>query len=143
LHVIFSHFPASSEVLLNIPALWDNTSFQAAAEHFRERNGNNSDALFHVRSRQSEVILRADLRYEELTHLCGLSSPFDGLCEIHGSHSEEERDRLWQDFVEADNFPEEAFYLSPEGTKAVMGRAYAIFFEKHGSTIQAVLDQRG
>ena len=140
---IFSHVPVASEVLLNIPALWEDLSFQTAAEHFVERSGDNSDALLHFRSRQSEVILRAELKYDELVHLCGRSSPFDRLCEIHGLRSDEERDRLWQEFVEADIFPEEAFYLSPEGTRAAMERAYVSFLEKHGSTIQAVLGQRG
>ncbi|SDZ38268.1 hypothetical protein SAMN05444004_11278 [Jannaschia faecimaris] len=140
---IFSHIPDPSEVLLNIPALWEDSSFQTAVKRFHDGNRENADALFRMRSRQSEVILRADLKYEELVHICGRSSPFDTLCELCGLHSEEEQDRLWSKFVEANSFPEEAFSLSTTATRAAMDRARASFLDKHGSTIQTVIAQRG
>jgi len=136
---IFCHVPAPNEVLLNIPALWADRSFQNAACNFRDRGGENSDALFHFKFRQSELILRADLRFDELIHICGRSSPFDMLCEIEGLQSDEERDRLWQRFVEADIFPEEAYLLSTEGTRAAMDRVKEKFLNKHGSKIDSVL----
>ncbi|WP_217492064.1 hypothetical protein [Leisingera sp. JC1] len=138
---IFSHIPEPNEVLLNIPALWEDPSFQSAAEQFRVRNGESSDALFHFRFRQSEVILRADLKYDELIHICGRSSPFERICELHGLWSEAERDDLWKEFVQADIFPEEAFSLTKEGTRAAMDRAKSSFLEKHRSTIETVLTQ--
>ncbi|WP_300019781.1 hypothetical protein [uncultured Roseobacter sp.] len=140
---IFSHVPGPNEVLLNIRALWEDPSFRTAANHFLDRKGENSDALFHFKFRQSEVILRADLKYDELIHICGRSSPFDSLCELLGLQSDGERDRLWKEFVEADIFPKEAFTLTTEGTRAAMDRAKASFLEKHGSTIESVLAQRG
>ena len=138
---IFAHMPDPNEVLLNIPALWEDPTFQNTAERFLRGKGENSDALFHFRFRQSEVILHADLKYDELVHICGRSSPFERICELHGLWSEVDRDHLWKKLVEADTFPEEAFYLTKEGTRATMDRAKSSFLEKHGSTIEAVLAQ--
>lgn len=139
---IFSHAPRPKEVLLNIAALWKDRSFQTAANRFLEREGENSDALFHFQFNQSEVILRADLRFDEVIHICGRSSSFDELCELHGLQSERERDRFWKALVEAGNFPEEAFTLTPEATRAAMDRAKASFLEKHESKIDSVLAGR-
>lgn len=139
---MFSHIPRREEVLLNIAALWKDCAFQTAANRFLEREGENSDALFHFQFTQSEVILRADLSFDEVIHICGRSSPFDELCELNGLQSEQERDRLWKELIEAGNFPEEAFTLTPEATRAVMDRAKASFLEKHGSKIESVLAGR-
>lgn len=88
------------------------------------------------------MILRADLKYEEIIHLCGRSSPFDQICELNGFHSEKDQDQLWRDLVNSNMFPEEAFSLSTEGTRAAMDRAKASFLQKHGTTIDRVLAQR-
>jgi hypothetical protein len=61
---IFRRIPPDSEVIVNIPALWDAPEFVLAAESYRGRGREHADALFHFRGvrDQREIVLTAPLR---------------------------------------------------------------------------------
>jgi len=120
--VIFRHAPQPHEIVLNIEALWGLDDFQAAVSAYKDRKGANAGALMHFRSRQSEVILEAPLLRDEIIGFCGKSSPFETLCELAGLTSEEDQDQFWSALEDANAFPEEPFWLSPEGVRNVIER---------------------
>lgn len=88
---IFEHTPASHEVILNVCELWKSELFICAAKTYKESAGENSDAIFHFKASQGEVILSAPLKGSEIVALTGASSPFDELCD-KASIPESERD---------------------------------------------------
>ncbi|MEQ9180880.1 MAG: hypothetical protein RIF44_19495 [Nitratireductor sp.] len=139
---IFAHVPKSSEVLVNIPALWAESSFEASVKRFNDRSGVNADALLHFKFRQGEIIMDANLNFDDLVGVCGKSSPFEVLCEIEGLGADEERDALWEQLVEANKFPEEPTWLSPEATQNALNRAKDKFLAKHRATIESVVQNR-
>lgn len=139
---IFAHVPESGEVLVNIPALWGESSFEASVERFSERGGDNADALLHFKFRQGEIVMNADLNYDDLVGVCGKSSPFDELCEKARLRTDEERDDFWKQLVEANTFPEDPIWLSPELTRNVLNRTKGKFFSEHGVAVEAVLQNR-
>jgi len=139
---IFAHDPSPNDVLVNIPALWENPAFEQAVDRYSKKEGPNVEALLHFKFLQSEVVLKADLRYDELINICSRSSPFETLCELNGLTTDRERDLFFAKFVEADAFPEEPYVLSSNGTRAALDRAKAKFLAKHGAKIQAVLAKK-
>lgn len=119
---IFRHTPQPDEIVINIEALWGLDDFQVAVSAYKDRGGPNAEALMHFRSRQSEAILNAPLLRDEIIGFCGKSSPFETLCELAGITSEDEQDQFWSALVEANTFPEQPRWLSPEGVKNVIAR---------------------
>jgi hypothetical protein len=78
---VFGHSPLPAEVVLNIPALWNDPEFQQAVEAYSQGGQPNASALQHFNARQSEVILNCPLRADEIEGFCGRSSPFELLCD--------------------------------------------------------------
>jgi hypothetical protein len=139
---VFAHAPQSDEVLVNIPALWADKAFEEAVGAFHAKCGPGADALMHFKFRQGEIVMDAKLRFDELVHLCGKSSPFDVLCEAAGLSTDEERDAFWKQLAHDNKFPEEPMWLSMEATKGALDRAKKKFLEKHGATISAAMNGR-
>jgi hypothetical protein len=139
---IFAHLPQRNEVLVNLPALWEDKAFEEAVEAFCVRGGSNADALIHFKFRQGEIVMDAKLNCDELVGLCGKSSPFDVLCEAVGLSTDEERDAFWKQLVEANKFPEDPTWLSMSETQAAIHRAKMKFLDKHGATIASVMNSR-
>lgn len=63
---IFVHVPAPNEIVLNIPALWADPTFVAAANAYRTDGGKEAASLHYFNVTQSEVILRTPLRLCEI-----------------------------------------------------------------------------
>jgi len=139
---VFAHRPSGGEVLANIPELWSDPVFESAVEAYSKRNGANADALLHFKFRQSEIVMNADLRLDELVALCGKSSPFDVLCELGGLTTDVDRDDYWQRLVKDDKFPEDPTWLTVEQTQDVLQRTKRKFLEKHGCVIEDVMERR-
>ena len=70
---IFAHTPKFNEVILNIPSLWNDHTFVAAADAYQKAGGKEAKALFnfHVANNQHEVIMKAPLRVDEIVTLSG------------------------------------------------------------------------
>ncbi|WP_339862521.1 hypothetical protein [Thalassospira alkalitolerans] len=104
---IFSHRPSPEEVLVNITALWQNPTFRASANAYKERGGEHSDALFNFADKQGEVILSAPVRLPDILGFTGKSSPFDDLCDQAGIHGDDKRDLIFKQLVQTGKFPEQ------------------------------------
>jgi hypothetical protein len=104
---IFSRRPSPEEVLVNIPALWQDQSFKASAEAYKQAGGENNDALFNFADKQGEVILSAPVRLPDIVGFTGKCSPFDDLCEQAGIYGDEKRDQIFKQLVQTGKFPEE------------------------------------
>lgn len=139
---VFAHLPQPGEVLVNIPALWADKTFEEAVNAFHARDGRNADALMYFKFRQGEIVMNAQLKYEELAGLCGRSSPFDVLCEAAGLSTDEERDDFWKKLVEADKFPEAPMWLTKDATRGVLDRTKKQFLNEHASKISEVMISR-
>ena len=137
---VFAHSPQPDEVIVNIPALWADNAFEEAVQTFHARDGANADALLFFKFRQGEIVMNAPLKYDELVGLCGKSSPFDVLCELAGLSTDQQRDDFWNKLVEADQFPEDPWWLSGVATRAVLDRTRTQFLENNGSKIADVIE---
>jgi hypothetical protein len=133
---IFSHRPLPEEVILHIPALWRDAEFKEAAERYRKAGGENVDALFNFADKQSEVVLTAPIRPEDIIGLTGKSSPFEDLCDQAGVVGKAERDRVWNELTKAGRFPENYEWVLQERALGVMSRAldrFEEFVDKYGA----------
>ena len=138
---VFAHRPAAGEVVLNVPALWSDSVFQQRVVDFKKAGGMHADALLHFKFRQNEIIMDADLRFDEVYAICGRSSPFEVLCELQGLSTDEERDDFWEELVAADTFPEDPCWIAGSKVKNVLERTKAQFLNQFGDTIVKVLDR--
>ncbi|OLP44444.1 hypothetical protein [Rhizobium oryziradicis] len=132
---IFARAPRPDEVVVNIQALWDEPDFRGLVENYAARSGENADALLHFKSRQSEVILRVALEYDDLVGLCGKSSPFEILCELEGLTTDEQRDHFWKRLIDENIFPEEPKWLQREAVQRVLDRTKKRFLDEWGHLI--------
>ena len=119
---IFRHVPAESEVVLNIPRLWEDPAFVRAAEAYRS-DGLEAEAIFHFRGErdQFEVILVAPLRLAEIYKL-GRMTTYDSLYKAAGATSDEAKTALDGLLEAAGIDPFEARYLSEAATCRVVAR---------------------
>jgi hypothetical protein len=113
--VYFEHRPTAAEVIVNIPALWDDAGFQAAAEDYRTRGGREALALFHMIS-QREVILHAHLHLHEVKGMVGASSSFEAICDEAGVVGDDERERLFKVLTDRGVFFKDPHWISEERT---------------------------
>ena len=120
---IFKRMPTDDEVIVNIPALWDEPEFLQSAASYRDRGGKHSDALFHFRGShdQREIVLTAPLRASEIIALTGSSSPFDDLCDML-SLPQQGRDELFKEMNKQGVVMNEPRYLNEEQTKRIIAR---------------------
>ncbi len=63
---IFAHVPGPNDIVLNIPALWADPTFVAAADVYRANGGAEAVGLHHFNVTQSEVVLRTPLQLSEI-----------------------------------------------------------------------------
>jgi len=101
---IFQHPPNEGEVVVNIPALWADTTFRKAAESYALRAGSFATALSNFGDSQSEIVFRTALRGSKIVALTGASSPFDELCD-RAKVSEGSRDNVFKQLVESGTYP--------------------------------------
>ena len=114
---IFMHPPSPSEVVLNLHSLYDDPEFQAAVSDFAGRVPNGSKALNTIGNRQHEVILRAPLRGTQIVALSGIANDFDDILKRYGITDASARDTLYKDCIDRSFYPQEAFYMSPQGSQ--------------------------
>jgi len=117
---VFRHTPEPSEVVLNLHALWSDRDFVSAVESYKQKNGDNADALVHFRDTQGEVILTAPLRGSEIIRLSGTPSFFDDLCDKAGVVPER-RDDVWRQLFASGRDPTMPRYTTTEGAQTVIG----------------------
>ena len=119
---IFRHVPTNSEVVLNIPRLWNDPEFVKAAEAYRT-NGSETQAIFHFRGErdQFEVILHAPLRLADIFKL-GRATTYGSLYETTGATSDETKAALDALFDISGIDPFNAKYLSEAATCRVVTR---------------------
>jgi hypothetical protein len=136
---IFRHVPSDDEVVLNIPRLWLDLDFVAAAESYKRRNGLEAKAIFHFRGErdQFEVILRAPLRVDEIYFL-GRSTTADAIYKEMGANSDNAKDRVDELLGKAGINPFDGRYLSEEATRRVIDRVV----EKQIVLINGLLRER-
>ncbi len=127
---VFGHIPSPGEAILNIPALWRDPDFVSAVNAYSHAGKPNADALQNFKVVQSEIILNAPLRREEIEGFCGRSSPFELLCELAGVHGEGARDRVWRQLCDAGVFPEQPFWLNREAALRALANTEAKFAAK-------------
>jgi hypothetical protein len=127
---VFGHTPVPDEVILNIPALWRDPEFESAVHAYSNAGKPSADALQNFKGGQSEIILNAPLRRDEIEGFCGRSSPFELLCELAGIHSEEARDRAWRQLCDANVFPEQPFWLNRDAALRALEYTEAKFADR-------------
>lgn len=120
---IFRRMPPDSEVIVNIPALWESPEFVLAVESYRQRGGEHAKALFHFRGDhdQREIVLTAPLRSSEIIALTGSSSPFDDLCDML-SLPQHGRDELFQELTELGIEMNAPRYVNEEQAQRIIKR---------------------
>jgi hypothetical protein len=120
---IFRRMPPDSEVIVNIPALWEAPEFVQAAESYRERGGEHANALFHFLGEhdQREIVLNAPLRSTEIIALTGSSSPFDDLCDML-SLPQLGRDELFKELTELGIEMNAPRYVNEEQAQRIIRR---------------------
>ncbi|GJI93644.1 hypothetical protein RugamoR57_03620 [Duganella caerulea] len=121
---IFKHRPEPSEVVLSIAALWENSEFQKAVQRYIDNNGIHAEAFQRIGSSQSEIVLRARLRYDEIIAFTGRSSPFDELCDAAGI-TLNNQDEAWKLLLDLNKQPDTPRYVSPEGVKRILNKVAA------------------
>jgi hypothetical protein len=126
---VFGRKPLPNEVILNIPALWRDPEFQTAFEEYSKAAKPNTDALQNFKGRESEIILNAPLRRDEIEGFCGRSSPFELLCELAGVHGEKARDEVWRRLCDAGVFPEQPTWLNREAALRALANTETKFAE--------------
>lgn len=126
---IFRHDPVSTDVVLNIQALWECSEFVTAAQLYQNRNGENATALFNFSDNQGEVVLSAPLRASEIVALTGASSPFDDLCDGAGI-APAERDQIYRSLLDQGIYPGEYQYISEEAAQRAISATIKKMHEK-------------
>ena len=111
------HPPSPSEVVLNLVSLYGDLDFQSAVSDFTERYPEHAKALNAIGNRQHEVILVAPLRATQIVALSGQANDFDGVLIKFGATDSAKRNQLYQDCINRSFYPQEAFYMSAQGSQ--------------------------
>jgi hypothetical protein len=120
--VVFKHEPSDSNVVLNIPALWADSSFASGAEAYRDREMLFADALFNFREErdQFEVVLDAPLNPEDIVTLTGeTNTSFEEFCRAVGLPVLLE-DSAWKALLDKDLQPQAPSFLRDEAAQTVI-----------------------
>jgi hypothetical protein len=80
---IFAHVPDPHEIVLNIPALWADPAFVAAADAYQANAGQEALGVQNFNVLQSEVVLRTPLQLSEIYAL-SLPGNFQNLAALSG-----------------------------------------------------------
>lgn len=122
---IFKRIPPDDEVVVNIPALWQDDEFIAAAEAYRERNKPYAKALFHFVGPydQDEIVLKsAPLQGSQIHALAAPVKTFDEYCDMLGFPNDKRRDVYYRQLTDAGRKFGEPDWISPSGTANVSAR---------------------
>jgi hypothetical protein len=123
--MVFRYEPKLSEVVLNIPALWECPEFVAAAESYRDRGMPMAGALFHFRGNrnQHEIVLSAPLNPEDIVTLSGeTNTSFAEFCKTTNLPVLLE-DAAWKALLASDLQPQAPSFVRDEAAQAVVLRA--------------------
>lgn len=117
---IFAHKPQPQELILNIKALWQIPAFPAVVDDYKSRGGVEAEALLNFKHKQSEVILNAPLRLEEIESFCAPIGSFDQLFELAGITDEQQQEEFVQRLKETDQLPGGARWLPRDASQRVV-----------------------
>lgn len=130
---IFRHVPTNHEVIVSLPSLWADPSFDRTVQDYHARGGTFATALLNFKDTQSEIVLRTPLRGSEILALSGASSPFDELCD-QARIPERDRDKIFKQLVDAGTYPGDPQYIDLEASQRIISRSiqklYAIVQSK-------------
>ena len=126
---VFKHIPVSTEVIVNIQAMWEDPEFHNCLKSHKQDGIKFHRALEHFSPQgenQHEVVLSVDgLNLSEIVGLSGRSS-FEGICQLAGAVTEDEKDKLWQDCLSINHQPDsDVFWLNEEAVWRVLDRVTA------------------
>lgn len=118
---IFQCIPSDEEVVVNVPELWKDSEFVAAATSYRDRGCLFAAALFHFLGErdQSEVILTAPLRGSEIFAVSGEAKSFDEYCDMLEYPGGEFRDELYRRATDQGISFGDLRYIQEAGAKRV------------------------
>lgn len=114
---IFAVRPSPEDVVLNIAALWSRADFLSAVESYSSRGGVESAALNNFKGKQSEVILKAPLRLDDVTALCVQIPSLEAIC-AQLDIGDAQVDAVWALMVERNWFPTSALWSEGETAQA-------------------------
>ena len=120
--VVFMHKPSDGSVVLNIPALWTDSSFASGADAYRRRNMPFADVLFNFRGDrdQFEVVLDAPLNPEDIVTLTGeTNTSFEEFCQEAGLPVLLE-DFAWKTLLKNDLQPQAPSFLRDAAAQTVV-----------------------
>lgn len=132
---MFETVPKQDEVVLNVPALWDDPDFVIAVDNYVSGGGEAAGALRGYRH-QSEVILRAPLRFNEIKAFCEKVPSLESLCQTAGISSEEDEDALWQKLVEHNLLETTPYWLEDLPAKRAAQTAALKFYERMAERVK-------
>lgn len=119
---IFTVQPSPEDVVLNISALWSRADFASAIESYSARGGVEAKALKNFKDRQSEVILKAPLRLDDVIALCVQIPSLDSLCAQLGVKEEALVEAVWALMVKREWLPTSAFWSEGSDAQAQLDR---------------------
>jgi len=136
---IFKHVPVAGEVILNIPALWEDSDFLLAVDEYKNANGAEARGISHFRGErdQNEIIVHAPLRAVEICKL-SRSTTFDNICAAMGAADDSSKGVVRYLLKIANINPPEPRFLPEGGSRRVVERVIALQREK----IEAWFDLR-
>lgn len=92
---VFAYQPATPDIIVDIPLLWEDPDFVAAFEAYRAKGSNHAVALEHFRDTQAELILNVPLMRDQIRGFAGPVGTYDQLFEAAGAATEEAQDFVW------------------------------------------------
>lgn len=142
---LFEHRPLDQEVIVDIPALWEQADFKAAVTDYAARNGVYANALTNFSDKQSEIILSAPLRVSEVFGLVGQIGSYEALFALAGANSDDQQDALIDQMIEHRYAPGQARWIGRTGAQRALQRTQAridrriVRLVKHKSEIARLL----
>jgi len=124
---IFAVQPLPEDVVLNISALWSRADFVSAVESYSVRGGTESAALKNFKDRQSEVILKAPLRLDDVVALCVQIPSLEDLCAQVGVQEDSLVEAVWALMVKRAWLPTSALWSEGEKAQAQLDETIAKF----------------
>lgn len=125
---IFEHRPDESNVVLDVRALWSDQVFRDAVSDYAQRGRLYAPALVSISDKQFEIILNVDLSALEVIDFVGRVADQDSLFEQLGAQSDEQKDIIWQRFVEINTFPGDLRWTGRSGAQRAIKRARDLYF---------------
>jgi hypothetical protein len=126
---IFRHTPVSGEVIVSLPQLWADEGFCDAVASYCRRGRTEADSLQNFGAKQSEVILGAPLKREEVIGLTGKSDDFDDICDGLGEQGKAlgledpaMRQRVYLEITHAGSVVGQPTWMSEDSAQKILTR---------------------